>query len=108
MNFEYALYLAFCFAGAMLLALVFDVWARLSIRRMLRAILPAALAFIAWDIVAVMRGHWSFDPAFNLGFFIANQPLEEIAFFVVIPFFYLVVWEIFKQRAEESSWNTRS
>jgi lycopene cyclase domain-containing protein len=52
--------------------------------------LPACLAvaafFVAWDAVFTNLGIWSFNPAYTLPYKILNLPLEEILFFVFIPY----------------------
>ena len=55
------------------------------------------LIFTAWDILAVQRGHWSFGLEHTLNVLIVNQPLEEIGFFLIIPFFGLALYEYMKR-----------
>ncbi|AZA92814.1 lycopene cyclase domain [Chryseobacterium nakagawai] len=45
-----------------------------------------ALVFIAWDIWFTNRGVWWFNDDYLLGLRIYNLPLEEILFFLCIPF----------------------
>jgi lycopene cyclase domain-containing protein len=55
-------------------------------RRLARALAPAVAVFVAWDLVAVARGHWSFDAGYVTGWRLpGGLPVEEVAFFVVIP-----------------------
>jgi lycopene cyclase domain-containing protein len=56
------------------------------------SLILTALVFVVWDILAVSRGHWSFGLEHTLNWMIVNQPIEEIMFFFVIPFFGLVVY----------------
>jgi len=53
--------------------------------RLLAATVPVAVVFIIWDLVATASGHWRFDPAQTFGPRWWGLPLEEYAFFVVIP-----------------------
>jgi len=53
--------------------------------RLLAAVVPVAALFIAWDLAATAAGHWSFDPAQTFAARLWGLPLEEYAFFVVIP-----------------------
>ncbi|MEI8350170.1 MAG: lycopene cyclase domain-containing protein [Candidatus Omnitrophota bacterium] len=50
--------------------------------------------FGGWDVIATYRGHWSFDPHSVWPARIINLPIEEILFFVVIPFCCIFTWEI--------------
>lgn len=54
-------------------------------RRLLCTLGMVLVPFLTWDILATDAGHWSFDDEQTLGTRIAGLPLEEIAFFVVIP-----------------------
>lgn len=63
-------------------------------RRLLRAVLPAVLAFSAWDAVAIHRGHWWFNPTYVTGWTVPGAvPVEEVAFFVAIPLCTLLTYE---------------
>ncbi|MDD5254822.1 MAG: lycopene cyclase domain-containing protein [Candidatus Omnitrophica bacterium] len=65
--------------------------------RALAASIAAVLAvFGAWDVFAVWRGHWHFDPAGVFPMRVINLPLEEALFFVVIPFCCIFTWEAMK------------
>lgn len=48
-------------------------------------ILPA-LFFIIWDEIFVRLGVWKFNPQYISGILIGSLPLEEILFFIAIPF----------------------
>lgn len=52
--------------------------------------------FILWDIYAVSKGHWNFNPDYVTGFKLLNLPVEEILFFIAIPFCALFSWEVVK------------
>jgi lycopene cyclase domain-containing protein len=55
-------------------------------RRLLAALLPTVVAFTLWDLVAIRLGHWTFDPRYVTGWTLPGRlPVEELAFFVVIP-----------------------
>ena len=49
--------------------------------------------FGAWDIFAVWRKHWYFNPRGIYGFKIINLPIEEWLFFILIPFCCIFTWE---------------
>lgn len=50
--------------------------------------------FILWDVFATARGEWSFNPVYITGMQIANLPIEEIAFFVTVPYACLFIYEV--------------
>ena len=50
------------------------------------------IPFILWDMWATVRGHWAFNPDFTLGLYVFNLPIEEILFFICIPFSCTYVW----------------
>ena len=44
------------------------------------------IPFIIWDIIFTANGIWGFNPTYLTGFNIGNLPIEEVLFFVVVPF----------------------
>ena len=94
-NFYYTIYLLVVLFSALLIAAVGRI--TINYRQALLAILPVFLFFVAWDIFAVWRGHWAFGLDKMLGPVIINQPLDELAFFVVVPLFHIIVWEAIKK-----------
>jgi lycopene cyclase domain-containing protein len=61
--------------------------------RLLLGILPAAVVFIAWDVAATAAGQWRFDPAQTFSVRLLGLPVEEYAFFVVIPLAGILTFE---------------
>jgi len=61
--------------------------------RLFAAIVPVAAVFVAWDLVATAAGQWYFDPAQTFAMRWWGLPLEEYAFFVVIPLAGMVTFE---------------
>jgi len=60
------------------------VWRRP--RRLALALAPALVAFVAWDLVAIARSQWTFASQYVTGWELPGDlPVEELAFFVVIP-----------------------
>ena len=62
-------------------------------RALLKSIGLVLLIFGGWDVIATARGHWSFNPEGVMPYKIINLPLEEVLFFVVIPFCCIFTWE---------------
>lgn len=50
------------------------------------AVLITGLVFILGDILFTSLGVWGFNPAYLIGLKIGNLPIEEILFFLCIPF----------------------
>ncbi|MCU0327354.1 MAG: lycopene cyclase domain-containing protein [Chitinophagales bacterium] len=42
--------------------------------------------FILWDVLFTYRGVWGFTPDFLIGIYFFHLPIEEILFFICIPF----------------------
>ncbi|MGU3585464.1 lycopene cyclase domain-containing protein [Rhodococcus sp. C26F] len=54
--------------------------------RVVRAVAPVAVIFLAWDVLAVTAGVWSFNPRYVTGVELPGHlPVEEVLFFVVVP-----------------------
>ena len=78
--------LIFTIFGSFWLELVLKVRVLARFKRVLASVLPISALFIAWDIYAVHRGHWFFDPEQVLGIYGPfGIPLEEYLFFIVVP-----------------------
>lgn len=92
-HLSYAVMLAFCLAGTLPLHRAFHLTLARQVRRVALSILPVALVFIAWDVAATRAGHWSFDPEQTLPVRVLGLPLEELAFFVVVPLAGLLTFE---------------
>lgn len=54
-------------------------------RRTAAAVIPVALVFIVWDLIAIAGDVWTYNPRFVSGIDVGIMPLEELMFFVVIP-----------------------
>ena len=61
--------------------------------RLLTAVGPVAAVFITWDLLATEAGHWRFDPAQTFAARLWGLPLEEYAFFGVIPLAGILTFE---------------
>jgi lycopene cyclase domain-containing protein len=60
-----------------------------------KANLIVSVLFLIWDAYFVADGVWSFNPDYILGYKVYNLPLEEILFFVCIPFACLFTFHCF-------------
>ena len=67
-----------------------------NIKALFKSIFLVVILFGAWDVFAAFRGHWSFNEAYVWHFKILNLPLEEVLFFVLIPFCCIFSWEVVK------------
>jgi lycopene cyclase domain-containing protein len=56
--------------------------------------LLTALFFIIWDIWFTNIGVWEFNPTYISGLFLGNLPIEEVLFFLVIPFSCVFIYEV--------------
>ena len=64
------------------------------------AIAVPAIVFIAWDEVFTQFGIWGFNPRYITGLSIGSLPLEEVLFFVCIPFACLFTYYAFKNLSD--------
>lgn len=57
------------------------------------AIVLVALFFLVWDYLYTDWGIWGFNEEYLLGIQLLNLPIEEVLFFVVVPFACLFIYE---------------
>lgn len=57
------------------------------------AMLVVGLIFLVWDSFFTYLGVWGFNSDYILGVFIYNLPLEEVLFFITVPFSCLFIYE---------------
>lgn len=86
MKFTYALILFFtviiCLIASFDRRIKFDQ----HFSAFLKAAIVVAIPFIAWDIYFTAKGVWWFNTDYTMGLNIAGLPLEEMLFFIFIPF----------------------
>lgn len=93
-RFQYLALMAACVL--ITLPLEFVIGARVWRRpvRTAKAIAPAFVVFVAWDLWASDRGTWGFSDRYTLGVrFPGGMVVEELVFFLVIPICALLTLE---------------
>ena len=90
---SYAAMLAFILVATLPLHRFYGLRVLRQPLRLLAAIAPVAALFIAWDLMAAASGQWHFDPAQTFATRLGGLPLEEYAFFVVIPLAGILTFE---------------
>ncbi len=92
MRAEYLLFDALVFLPPFLFSLTRVAGVRARLPALFFAIAATAVPFVAWD-AAVAGRHWSFEPTRVLGVRLFGLPIEEVLFFVAVPFACLFTWE---------------
>lgn len=60
---------------------------------LLPAILVNAVLFVLWDMYFTKHGVWSFNPDYICGIHLFNLPIEEVLFFIVVPYSCAFIYE---------------
>jgi len=60
------------------------------------SILPMFLVFIAWDVIFTRHNVWWFNEAYVKGWYIANLPVEEWLFFILVPYATVFIYDVIK------------
>ncbi len=93
-RFQYLLLMGACLAITLPLEFVLGarVWRRPG--RLVRALWLPFVLFVIWDLFAIARGHWDYNPAYVTGWRLPGRlPIEELVFFLVIPICSLLTYE---------------
>ena len=85
MHWVYLAVMAACVLGTLPLELVLGTRVYARPRRLLLTLLPVVAVFVVWDVLAILAGHWAYDPEQVTGVSLGVLPLEELVFFLVIP-----------------------
>ena len=64
-----------------------------KIRPLLITLLLVGVIFVAWDVFATSQDHWTFNPKYVGETRVLGLPLEELLFFVTVPYSCLFVFE---------------
>ena len=85
-HLTYLALLAGCLLVTAPLELVLRVRVYARWRRLLLAVVPEFVVFVAWTLYAIARGHWHYSGARTLGVRLpGGLPVEEALFFLVVP-----------------------
>lgn len=76
--------------SAFIICFIFSFHRRIQFNRyfsaFIRASVIVAIPFLLWDVWFTKMGVWSFNTKYTIGYTFASLPLEELLFFIVIPF----------------------
>ena len=64
-----------------------------NVPHVLQSIAFISTAYIIWDVIATERGDWSFNSEHLIGFYILSLPIEEILFFITVPYSCIFIYE---------------
>ncbi|HET6952091.1 MAG TPA: lycopene cyclase domain-containing protein [Acidimicrobiales bacterium] len=93
-RWQYLAVLAGCLLVTLPLELVIGARVYRQPRRLVRALAPAVALFTLWDVIAIARGHWGYNPRYVTGWRLPGAlPVEELAFFLVVPICALLTYE---------------
>ena len=101
MKAVYLLVLAACLVATAPLELVLHTRVYARWRQLLLTLLPVLVVFTVWDVLAIRAGLWSFDPRWVTGWQLPfDLPVEEVAFFLVVPICALLAYEAVRRTLE--------
>ncbi len=98
-HWTYLLLLLACLGATVPLEWVFHLRVLRRPATLIAALAPGFVIFLAWDLYAIHRHQWSYDPRRIIGVHLpGGVPLEEALFFVIIPVCAVLTFEAVKRR----------
>jgi lycopene cyclase domain-containing protein len=85
-HYTYFLILAATFAGPFALSFDHKVAFYKKWRFLFPAMILPVIFYVGWDILFTWKGVWSFNAKYVTGVKLANLPIEEILFFLLVPY----------------------
>lgn len=93
-RYQYLLLMAGCLLITLPLEFVLRARVYRRPRRLVLALLPMFVVFLAWDVLGIVRGHWWYSERYTTGILLPlDVPIEEVVFFLVIPICALLTYE---------------
>ena len=92
-QYTYFLILAASLAGPLMLSFDKKVGFYKKWKYLFPAMLLPALCYVVWDIYFTSIGVWSFNEAYITGFKLWNLPIEEVLFFIIVPYCCIFIYE---------------
>lgn len=62
----------------------------------LLSVILVGIFFVTWDVWATLSQHWYFNSEYITGVKILNLPIEELLFFITVPYGCLFLYESIK------------
>jgi len=93
-RYQYLILMGLCLVATLPLEFLLGarVWRRP--RRLAAALAIPVAVFVVWDVVAIARDHWGYNPKYVTGWRLPfDLPVEELVFFLVIPICSLLTLE---------------
>jgi len=54
----------------------------------------SATFFVIWDVIFTLNGVWSFNPKYITGIHLFKLPIEELLFFITVPYACIFIYEV--------------
>ncbi len=55
-------------------------------KSLILALVISSIPYLMWDVYFTEQGYWGFNPIYLSGTYLFNLPIEEVLFFICIPF----------------------
>jgi lycopene cyclase domain-containing protein len=95
-QYTYLLILLFSIAGPLILSFDKKVAFYKEWKFLLPAIILPAVLYITWDRFFTLEGIWSFNERYITGLWVFDLPVEEVLFFLVVPYCCLFIYACFR------------
>lgn len=98
MKFAYSGFLIISALPVLLFALIHKkmMKERLKFPLFPKFLLVQAAMFMVLDSIAIRSGWWSINDRYSMDIYLGNVPIEELFFFIIVPWLCLFVWTLIR------------
>ena len=95
--------------GAIIFPFLFSFYPKAPYYKKWKFLFPSMLVgsgiFLVWDVAFTKMGVWGFNPDYLTGIYLINLPIEEVLFFLCVPYSSIFIYEVVRHFTKPDQWS---